>query len=779
MGTCGIYAIISPKNAVYVGQSKNIEKRFKNYYSLHCKRQIKIYNSLKKYGYKNHKFKIIRVCKPHELDFYEMNLGLRLNVLSKYNLNLALPGYGCVKGKVSEELKGRYVSEETREKIRNSAKGRKISREHIEALRKFHSGKVRTEESKKKQSESRMGKYKGVKKPYMVGELNTNFGRVGDKHPMSKKVICTLTGNVWCNAKTCAAENGIPQSTLTKKLNGLAKNNTQFRYIHKMGYSWLTKESRDFLSRGYLQDGQTAEERVRQICDTAEKILNIEGFSNRLEKYVSNGWVSFSTPVWANFGHRNLPISCFGSSSADTVEGIIQANAEIAMMTKQGGGTSLYLGNLRHRGAPISTGGKSDGSVHFAKNTDMIVDVFKQSNVRRGACAVYLPIEHEDIEEFLEIGSEGNAIQNLQYGITISDMWLEEMIDGDKAKRKIWSKVIESRVNKGFPYLLFIDNANNSAPKVYKDLGKSIVASNLCSEIMLSSDEYESFVCCLSSVNLLYYNDWKDTDLVETMVYFLDSVMTEFIEKASKITYMERAVRFAENQRALGLGVLGWHSYLQKNMIPLESIQARAINKVIFKDLGDKSKAASEKMCNQFGASDFMESAGRRHSTLNAIAPTKSSSFILGQVSMGIEPIKSNYFIKDLAKSKTVYKNQYLVELLDSKGMNTEDVWESILKKDGSVQHLDFLSEDEKDVFKTFMELSQLELVIQNADRQKFIDQGISFNLSVHPSTAVKDINKVLIEGWKLGMKSFYYQFSENSAQAFNRDIVSCVNCEG
>lgn len=546
-----------------------------------------------------------------------------------------------------------------------------------------------------------------------------------------------------------------------------------------MRYSWLNDDSRAFLANGYLKDGQSVEGRVFEICNNAENILQIPGFASKLEDYVSKGWVSFSTPVWANFGRRALPISCFSVFAEDTMESILYANSEIGMMSKQGGGTAMYLGELRPRGSKISSGGKSEGAVHFAKLTNSMIDVCKQADVRRGSCAVYLPIDHGDIQEFLEIGSEGNPIQDLQYGVCIPDAWMEDMIAGDSLKRKIWAKVIESRINKGFPYLFFTDEANRSAPEVYKKHNKRIYSSQLCSEIMLSTDALESFVCCLSSVNLVHYDEWRDTDLVETMVYFLDSVMTEFINKSRHIPFMDKAVRFAENQRALGLGVLGWHSYLQKNMIPLESIQARSINKVIFKDLGDKSKAASEKMYNEFGASDFMESTGRRHSTLNAIAPTKSSSFILGQVSMGIEPIKSNYFIKDLAKSKTVYKNQYLVELLDSKGMNTEDVWDSILKKDGSVQHLEFLSDGEKDVFKTFMELSQLELVVQNADRQKFIDQGISFNLSVHPSTAVKSINQVLIEGWKLGMKTFYYQFSENSAQAFNRDIVSCVNCEG
>jgi len=544
-------------------------------------------------------------------------------------------------------------------------------------------------------------------------------------------------------------------------------------------YHWLNAESRDFLSKGYLLPGQTAEERVVEICKNSESILGIHNFSDKLEGYVSKGWVSFSSPVWANFGRRNLPISCFGSYAEDNMGSILHANAEIGMMSKQGGGTSLYLGDLRHRGADISTGGKSDGAVHFAKLTNSIIDTCKQSSIRRGACAVYLDVDHKDIEEFLEIGDEGNPIQNLQFGVCVPDYWMEDMVNGDVQKRKIWAKVLKSRINKGFPYIFFTDNANNSKPTIYKEHNLDIKASNLCSEIMLPSSVDESFVCCLSSLNLLYYDDWKDTDLVETMVYFLDSVMEEFIQKASNIPFMDRAVNFAKNHRALGLGVLGWHSYLQKNMIPLESIQARSINKIIFKNIKEKSYNASEELARLFGEPLVAKGSGRRNTTLLAIAPTKSSSFILEQVSMGIEPIKSNYFIKDLAKSKTVYKNNILKELLESIGKNTEEVWDSILSKDGSVQHLGFLSQEQKDVFKTFMELSQYELMEQNSDRQKYIDQGISFNISVHPTIAVKDINKVIIDGWRKGLKSFYYQFSENSAQAFSRDILDCVNCEG
>jgi len=556
------------------------------------------------------------------------------------------------------------------------------------------------------------------------------------------------------------------------------KNQNQQQQMTYSKYEWLNKESREFLSRGYIKDGVSAEERIKEIADTAERILGIKGFSDKFEYYMSNGWISLSTPVWANFGLRALPISCYTSYTEDTMHGILHANSEIGMMSKHGGGTALYLGDIRPRGSSISSGGMADGPVHFARLTDTIVDIAKQADTRRGSCAVYLPIEHKDIEEFLQIKHEGNPIQNLQYGVTVTDEWMQSMIDGDRDKRKVWAKVLSSRSDIGFPYVIFIDNANNAAPKEYRDKGKKIYCSNLCSEIMLSIDNTESFVCCLSSLNLYHFDEWKDTDLVETMVFFLDAVMTEFIQKARDIPYMERAVKFAEEQRALGLGVLGWHSYLQKNMVPIESMEAKFMNTLIFKTIKTKADKASEDLARLFGVPMLLQGSNRRNVTTMAIAPTKSSSFILGQISMGIEPIKSNYFIKDLAKSKTIYKNQELVKLLELKGINNKEIWDSILSKGGSVQHLKELTDKEKMVFKTFVEISQLELVQQNSARQKYIDQGISFNLAIHPSVPSKDINKLYIEAWRLGLKSLYYQFSENSAQAFARDINDCVSCE-
>jgi ribonucleoside-diphosphate reductase alpha chain len=536
-------------------------------------------------------------------------------------------------------------------------------------------------------------------------------------------------------------------------------------------YYWLNEDSRKFLSRGYITE--SPEQRIKDIARIAEKYLSINGFAQKFEDYIARGFYSLSTPVWINFGkQKGLPISCYGSNVDDNLDSILNGGREIGMMSKYGGGTSVYLGNIRARGTVISTGGTADGPVHYARIYDTVVDVCKQSEARRGACAAYLPVEHPDILEFLDLGTEGNLIQNLQYGVTVGDAWIEEMKAGDPNKRKIWAKIIQRRNEFGFPYIMFKDNSNNNSP--YKEIGMEITASNLCSEIQLPTDSYNSFVCCLGSLNLLHWDEIKQTDAIETYTLFLNAVMDEFISKAAVLPGMARAYRFAEQHRAIGLGVLGYHSYLQSKLVEFESMQAKMLNVEIFKTIKERSDNTSKMLCE---AKDVMSiRPGFANTTLVAIAPTKSSSFIHGQVSMGIEPIKSNYFIKDLAKSKTVYKNPFLEAELDKYGLNTPETWDSILKKDGSVQHLDFPT---KAVFKSFIEISPKELIIQAAARQKFIDQSQSLNLMIHPSIPAKDINQLYLFAHEQGVKTLYYQFSISSAQSFTRNILECASCEG
>ena len=872
-------------------------------------------------------------------------------------------------------------------------------------------------------------------------------------------------------------------------------------------YNWLNQKSREFLSRGYVREGQTAEERVREIAVAAERYLQIEGFADKFEDYMSRGWFSLSSPVWANYGlDRGLPCSCNGSYISDTMDSILTKVAETGFMTKLGAGTSAYFGDLRERGALISSGGESSGPVHFMELFDKMTSVISQSNIRRGSMAVYLPVEHPDILEFLKIKSEGNPIQDLSIGVCISDEWMVGLLNKDKDKLKIWGAIIKKRFESGYPYLFFSDTSNNNAPMVYKNKGKRIHASNLCvapetmlltkdgyfpisllenddvevwngkqwsltkvkktginqkivkvilsngqilectpyhkwytvknyndqrngkltekrthelvigdklckfdlpvvnssekfvspythglycadgcletinskrislygekknliqfldiktdrgedstgrrnvvvnpliadkftvpinsslstklrwlegyfdgdgtiavngtnesiqaasiefeflkqiqlllqtigvdskithmaeagdrlmpdgrggyklypckeskrilinsnglyklsqlgfspnrlkftsrlpqrdatqfvtvvdildegriddtycvneslehkavfngvltgncNEIHLSANEEESFVCVLSSMNLLHYDEWKDTDAVETLTYFLDTVTTEYINKTVNLKYMGAAHNFAKRQRAVGLGVLGWHSLLQSKMVPFESMQAKYLNAEIFKLLNEKTLKASKELAEIFGEPELMVGTGERMATRMAIAPTKSSSFILGQVSEGIEPLDSNYFVKKLAKGSFTYKNPYLKKLLIEKGQDTDEVWKSILETGGSVQHLKFLSKDEKDIFKTFAEISQMEVVIQAAQRQKHLDQGQSLNLIIHPKTDPKAVSKLLIYGWENGVKGFYYQKGISGSQLLSRSIMECKSCE-
>lgn len=877
--------------------------------------------------------------------------------------------------------------------------------------------------------------------------------------------------------------------------------------LYTSDIAWLNADSRTFLERDYLLPGQTPEGRIHQIAQKAEMILGIEGFAAKFESYMHKGWISLSSPIWANFGiERGLPISCNGSYISDSLDSILTKTAEIGIMSKYGAGTSAYFGDIRPRGSAISTGGRSNGAVHFMELLETTTSVISQSNVRRGSCAVYLPIEHGDIGEFLNVRSEGNAIQQLSVGVTITDAWMQSMVDGDMDKRRLWARVIQKRFETGYPYIIFIDNVNNAAPQVYKDRGLKITHSNLCvapetliltraghqiiseledetvdiwngkewssttvqktgenqklvkvilsdgkviectpyhkwytvdsytdqsqgkstekrthelkvgdkliefdvpvidgtdefkypythgafcgdgtyesnmkprltlysekdqalpyldyrtepvrdslgrlnvrlpldlnpkfdvpltssvetklrwlegyfdmdgtiarngtnesiqagsvepvfirnvqlllqtlgvqskivdeheerdallpdghggyamyhcqkverllvssiglyqlaylgfspkrlkfdnrlpqreaahfvkvvevidegryadtycvteplehkavfngiltgqcSEIALYDDENQSFVCDLSSLNVLYFDDWQSTDVVETLTYFLDAVMSEYIEKVENIPYMRPAYNFAVNQRALGIGVLGWHSYLQSRMIAFESTMAKLLNTKIQKVIQTRSHEASRAMAERYGEPALLTGYGLRNVTTTAIAPTTSSSFILGQVSPSIEPENSNYYVKDLAKGKFTHKNPYLVELLDKKGQNDATTWKSILMRGGSVQHLPFLDDHERDVFKTFGEISQLEIVIQASGRQRFLDQSQSLNLMIHPDTPLRDVNTLMIQAWELKLKSFYYQRSTNPAQELGRNLLACSSCE-
>ena len=550
-----------------------------------------------------------------------------------------------------------------------------------------------------------------------------------------------------------------------------------------MAFEWLNKEARKFLSRGYLLEGQTPEERIRQIANKAEEYLGIPGYADKFYDYMGKGYFSLSSPVWSNYGlERGLPVSCFGSYIEDSMESILYGHAENGMLMKGGGGTSGYFGELRGRGALIKNNGESSGAVHFMRMYDTLSSVVSQGSVRRGFFSAYLPIEHPDADEFLDIGTEGNPIQGLTHGITVTDAFLEKVKAGDKDSRKLWAKVLQRRSELGYPYILFTDNMNNNKPDVYKDKDMKIFASNMCSEIALPSNPDETFTCVLSSINLLHWDEIKETDAVEVLTYFLDTVVTEFINKTEGKQYHKRARNFAMRHRALGLGVLGWHSYLQSKMVSFESRTASKTNLEIAKFLKERTYKASAELAVKYGEPELLKGYGRRNATLMAIAPTKSSSSILGQVSQSIEPEFSNFYVKDLAKSKTTIKNQYLKALLKKYDKDTEEIWESIQKADGSVQHLKFLTQEEREVFKTFAEINPHAIIDQAAIRQEYIDQAQSINLMMPSGVPVKEINSLMLYAHGMGIKTLYYQFGMSQAQELSRKKVmneGCVSCEG
>ncbi len=542
---------------------------------------------------------------------------------------------------------------------------------------------------------------------------------------------------------------------------------------------WKNEESEQILNRGYLLKGETVEGAIERICSAAAQRLYKPELKESFKEMIERGWMSLSSPIWANMGtERGLPISCFNVHIPDNIEGITHKLGEVIMQTKLGGGTSAYFGALRERGSAVTDNGKSSGAVSFMRLFDTVMDTISQGGVRRGAFAAYMDIDHGDIEEFLSIKDIGHPIQNLFNGVCVPDYWMQDMIDGDMKKREIWAKVLASRQQKGLPYIFFTDNVNRNKPQVYKDSNLTINASNLCSEIMLPSTEDESFICCLSSMNLELYDEWKDTNAVKLAIFFLDAVLQEFIVKTEGNHYLASANRFAKRHRALGLGVLGWHSYLQKNMIPWEGLRAKQLTTTIFKDIQEKAVKASKDLAWIYGEPELLKGYDRRNTTLLAIAPTTSSSAILGQTSPGIEPFSSNYYKAGLSKGNFMRKNKYLRELLVQKGIDNEDTWRSIMLNHGSVQHLKELTAEEKEVFKTFKEISQLEIIQQAAIRQKYVDQSQSLNLNIPADLPVKEVNKLLIEAWKLGIKTLYYQRSQSVSKEMVTSLVTCKSCE-
>ncbi len=517
------------------------------------------------------------------------------------------------------------------------------------------------------------------------------------------------------------------------------------------------------ISKGYLLPGETPRKAYRRVANSIADRLNRPDLASKFFKYIWNGWIGLASPVLSNTGtDRGLPISCFGIDTPDSIRGIGLTNAELMRLTSYGGGVGVSLSKIRGRGTPIRGNGKSEGVVPWCKIYDSTIIATNQGSVRRGAASVNLNVSHPDINEFLQIrrpkGDPNRQCLNLHQCVIVDDNFMRRLNDRDQEAMDIWLEILKSRVETGEPYIMFEDNVNKDNPMAYLMNNLNVSMTNICSEITLHTDEEHSFICCLSSLNLAKYDEWKDTDVVETAVYFLDGVMEEFIQKTNGKESMIRTHRHASKGRALGLGVMGWHTFLQKKNLPFNSIASTAWTHTIFSHIKLKAEAASRQLAQEYGEPLWCRGTGMRNTHVLAIAPTVSNSRI-GNCSAGIEPYPANMYTFNGAKGTFIVKNPELEKVLEEKGHNTEKVWDQILADDGSVQNLpsEVLNEEDKEVFLTFAEINQLGLVQQAALRQKYIDQTQSLNLCFSPTDSPRWINQVHMEAWKLGIKTLYY----------------------
>jgi ribonucleoside-diphosphate reductase alpha chain len=572
-----------------------------------------------------------------------------------------------------------------------------------------------------------------------------------------------------------------------------------------------TEEYVKTITNGYLINNETPKEAYNRVCRAVTNRLNqTKAFEDKLFSYIWNNWLCLATPVLANTGtDRGLPISCFGVDVGDSIQDIGMKNLEMMLLAKHGGGVGIGMNMLRPAGSPIAnSNGTTDGVVPFCKIYDSTILATSQGNVRRGAASVNLNIEHDDFWEWIEIrepkGDVNLQCLNMHQCVVVSDKFMRKLEEGDQESRRRWAKVLQKRKATGEPYVMFRGNVNKANPEMYKKNGLKVFMTNICSEIALYTDESHSFVCCLSSLNLAKYDEWKDTDLVYTATMFLDGVLEEFIQKAKNMRGFENSVRSAEKGRALGLGVLGWHTYLQQKGMSFEGLPAQMHTRSIFSHIKLESERASRDMARIYGEPLWCRGFGMRNTHLRAVAPTVSNSKLSGNVSAGIEPWAANVFTEQSAKGTFIRKNPELEKTLRKIGMNTKEVWDKILEDGGSVQGLDFLDsylfvngevkhideprsstalvESIKDVYKTFKEINQMEIIKQASIRQRYVDQSVSLNLAFPTEASPKWINQVHMEAWNQGIKTLYYMRTESVLRgdiAARATDPSCLSCDG
>jgi ribonucleoside-diphosphate reductase alpha chain len=564
------------------------------------------------------------------------------------------------------------------------------------------------------------------------------------------------------------------------------------------------------ISKGYLLAGEKPKDAYWRVATRVAQRLNKPHLATKFFDYIWKGWLNLATPVLSNTGtDRGLPISCFGIDVADSIYDIGKKNLELMLLAKHGGGVGIGINQIRPAGAPITGNGTSDGVVPFTKIYDSTILATNQGSVRRGAASVNLNIEHKDFEEWLEIrepkGDVNRQSLNLHQCAVVGDKFMRKLQDGDETARRKWGKLLQKRKATGEPYIMFKGNVNKNNPEMYKKNGLKVFMTNICSEITLHTDENHSFVCCLSSINLAKYDEWKDTDLIYTATWFLDGVLSEFIQKAKNMRGFENSVASAEKGRALGLGVLGWHTYLQQRGIPFEGMEAQFETRKIFSQMKIESERASRDLATEYGEPLWCKESGFRNTHLRAVAPTVSNSKLSGNVSPGIEPWAANIFTEQTSKGTFIRRNKELEKVLRKAGINNKETWDQILEDGGSIQGLSELDKwcyldskmvlcgeiengdrekiyPVKDVFRTFKEINQMDLVKQAGVRQQYIDQAVSLNLAFPSIASPKWINQVTLEAWKQGIKTLYYMRTESVLRG---DIATravdpdCVACDG
>ena len=550
---------------------------------------------------------------------------------------------------------------------------------------------------------------------------------------------------------------------------------------------WMDEISLSTISKGYLLPNETVKQAYRRVANASAERLKRPDLANKFFRYIWNGWIGLASPVISNMGtDRGLPISCYGIDTPDSIRGIGLTNAELMRLTSKGGGVGISVSRIRPRGDGITGNGKSEGVVPWCKIYDSSIIATNQGNVRRGAASVNLDIEHPDIDEFLEIrrpkGDVNRQCLNLHQCVVVGDSFMRKLEARDSEAMNRWAKILKARMETGEPYIMFKDNVNKNNPIAYRMNNLDVTMTNICSEITLFTDEWHSFICCLSSLNLAKWEEYKDTDCIKTAIWFLDGVMQEFIDKSNGKDSLVRTHNHAKKGRALGLGVMGWHTFLQQKNLPFNSIASTVHTRNIFNKLRMDAETASMELAAEYGEPIWCRGTGMRNTHLLAVAPTVSNSVICGGISAGIEPLPANVYTFNGAKGTFIRKNKVLEALLESKGENKQKWWKQMLEDGGSVLGLPdaVLTQEEKEVFLTFSETNQLELVKQAAERQKYIDQTQSLNISFDPNDSPKWINQVHMEGWKLGVKTFYYLRTDSVIKGdLGSRQADCISCDG